>query len=65
VGVGLIRAMPRASDALYTGKGVQLGQADSPIMRYRPQGSKTYRVIYGNLTVKDVEPGQIPKSSTR
>jgi outer membrane lipoprotein-sorting protein len=60
-GVGLVWSMPPDSDALYTGKGVQLGQADKPIFRYRPQGSKTYRVIYGDLTVKDIEPGQIPK----
>jgi hypothetical protein len=60
-GIGLVWAMPPDSDALYTGKGVQLGQADSPIFRYRPQGSKTYRVIYGDLTVKDVESGRIPK----
>ncbi len=60
-GVGLVWAMPPDSDALYTGKSVRLGQADKPIFRYRPHGSKTYRVIYGDLTVKDVEPGQIPK----
>jgi hypothetical protein len=60
-GIGLVWAMPPDSDALYTGKGVQLGQADRPIFRYRPQGSKTYRVIYGDLTVKDVDPSQIPK----
>jgi hypothetical protein len=61
MGVGLVWAMPPDSDALYTGKGVQFGQADKPIFRYRPQGSKTYRVIYGDLTVKDVDPLQIPK----
>jgi outer membrane lipoprotein-sorting protein len=60
-GIGLVWAMPPDSGALYTGKGVQLGQADRPIFRYRPQGSQTYRVIRGDLTVKDVEPGQIPK----
>ncbi|AGA28879.1 LolA family protein [Singulisphaera acidiphila] len=60
-GIGLVWAMPTDSTPYYTGKGVQLGQADRPIFRYRPQGSKTYRVIYGDLTVKDEEPGQIPK----
>jgi hypothetical protein len=60
-GLGLVWAMPPDSGALYTGKGVQLGQAERPIFRYRPQGSKTYRVIFGDLTVKDVEPGQISK----
>jgi len=53
--------MPPDSDALYTGKGVQLGQADKPIFRFRPQGSKTYHLIYGDLTVKSLEPGQISK----
>ena len=60
-GIGLIWAMPPDSDVLYTGKDVKSGQADKPIFRYRPQGSKTYRVIYADLTVKDVEPSQIPK----
>jgi hypothetical protein len=53
--------MPPDYDATYTGKGVQLGQSNRPIFRYRPEGSKTYRVIYGDLTVKDVDPGRIPK----
>ena len=60
-GIGLVWAMPPDSDAFYTGKGIELGQSDRPIFRYRPQASRTYRVIYGDLTVKDVEPGQIPK----
>lgn len=60
-GIGLVWAMPIDAGATYTGKGVRLGEADRPIFRYRPQGSKTYRVIYGDLTVKDVEPGQISK----
>jgi Predicted periplasmic protein (DUF2092) len=60
-GVGLVWAMPPDAGALYTGKGVELGQADKAIFRYKPQGSKTYRVIYGDLTVKDVEPDRIAK----
>ena len=60
-GVGLVWAMPPDRDSFYLGKGVKLGQADKPIFRYRPLGSKTYRVIYGDLTVKDVDPSQVPK----
>jgi hypothetical protein len=60
-GIGQVWAMPPDSDALYSGKGVHLGEAATPIFRYRPQGSKTYRVIYGDLSVKDVEPGEIPR----
>lgn len=60
-GLGLVWAMPPASEALYTGKGVKLGQADRPIFRYKPTDSKLFRVIYGDLTVKDVKPEQTAK----
>ena len=38
----------------YAGKGVKLGDADKAIFWYRPEGSVTYRVIYGDLSAKDV-----------
>ena len=38
----------------YVGGGVRLGDSDSAILCYRPQGSETYRVIYGDLRVQDV-----------
>ncbi len=62
-GIGLVWAMPTDSDALYTGKGVELGQGDRPVFRYRPRGIRMYRVIFGDLTVKDVEPDQISRPS--
>ena len=45
----------------YAGKGVRLGDKDKAIFWYRPKGSQTYRVIYGDLTVKDVLPENLPK----
>ena len=45
----------------YAGKGVKLGEADKAIFWYRPEGSETYRVIYGDLSVKDVAPEDLPK----
>jgi hypothetical protein len=30
---------------------MELGQADKPMFRYWPQGSKTYHVIHGDLAV--------------
>ena len=45
----------------YTGAGVKLGDADTPIFWYQPQGSETYRVIYGDLSVKDVAAEDLPK----
>jgi len=45
----------------YAGNGVKLGDADTAIFWYRPEGSETYRVIYGDLRVEDVSPENLPK----
>ncbi len=45
----------------YAGKGVELGDSDTPIFWYQPQESQTWRVIYGDLTVEDVAPEDLPK----
>jgi hypothetical protein len=45
----------------YAGNGVKLGDGDTPIFWYQPEDSETYRVIYGDLSVEDVEPGNLPQ----
>ncbi len=45
----------------YAGAGVKLGDAATAIFWYQPSGSDTYRVIYGDLTVKDVAEDNLPK----
>jgi len=45
----------------YAGQGVKLGDASKAVFWYKPQGSETYRVIYGDLSVKDVSPENLPK----
>jgi hypothetical protein len=45
----------------YAGKGVKFGEADAAIFWYRPEGSETYRVVYGDLSVKDVAPENLPE----
>jgi hypothetical protein len=45
----------------YAGKGVKLGDANTAIFWYQPKDSETYRVIYGDLSVKDVAPENLPK----
>ena len=45
----------------YAGAGVKLGDAQTPIFWYQPQGSPTCRVIYGDLSVKDVAVEDLPK----
>ena len=45
----------------YAGAGVKLGDANTAIFWYQPQDSATYRVIYGDLSVKDVAAENLPK----
>jgi outer membrane lipoprotein-sorting protein len=56
-----VQQLPADSDYHYAGKGVKFGDADTPILWYRPEGSETYRVIYGDLTIKDLRPENLPK----
>jgi outer membrane lipoprotein-sorting protein len=51
----------RGDDWHYAGSGVKLGDNNKAIFWYRPKDSKTYRVIYGDLHVKDVAPENLPK----
>ncbi len=48
-------------DRQYAGSGVKVGEADKAVFWYLPDGSDTYRVIYGDLSVKDVAAGDLPK----
>jgi hypothetical protein len=44
----------------YVGKGVKLGDAQTPIFWYVPKDAKQGRVIYGDLSVRDVPLDQMP-----
>jgi hypothetical protein len=55
------RLLKAENDWNYVGNGVKLGDAESPVCWYRPDDSETYRVIYGDLSVKDVAPENLPK----
>ena len=45
----------------YAGKGVKLGDADKAVFWYRSQDATTYRVIYGDLSARDVAPEDLPE----
>ena len=49
------------ADWHYTGKEAKFGDVSTAIFWYRPEGSDTYRVIYGDLSVKDVAQENLPK----
>lgn len=44
----------------YQGKGVRLGDAATAICWYRPAGAADYRVVYGDLSVRDVPAEKLP-----
>jgi hypothetical protein len=44
----------------YAGKGVKRGDAQTPVFWYIPKDSKQGRVVYGDLSVRDVPVDQLP-----
>lgn len=55
------RLLKPENDWHYVGKDVKFGDAESPVCWYRPTDSETYRVIYGDLSIKDVAPEDLPE----
>jgi len=53
--------LPADSDWHYAGQDVTFGDAEAVVFWYRPAGSATYRVIYGDLHVEDVSPADLPQ----
>ena len=56
-----IQLLKAENDWNYVGKGVKLGDSESPVCWYRAENSETYRVIYGDLTVEDVAAEDLPE----
>jgi len=58
-GVGVSRAaafvqsLKGENDWHYAGGGVKLGEAAKPVCWWKPAGASRYRVIYGDLTIRD------------
>src|SRR5208283_426504 len=47
------------NDSHYAGKDVKLGTPDRPIFWYKPTGAAKYRVIYADLSVKELAPAEL------
>jgi outer membrane lipoprotein-sorting protein len=47
------------NDSHYAGKDVKLGTPDRPIFWYKPTGADNYRVIYADLSVKEMAPDDV------
>jgi outer membrane lipoprotein-sorting protein len=60
-GIMFAHTLPEDADWHYAGEDVKFGDADTAIFWYQPKDSQTYRVIYSDLSVKDVAPGNLPE----
>jgi outer membrane lipoprotein-sorting protein len=49
----------------YAGKGAKLDETDRPVLWYKPAKSDKYRVIYADLTVKEVTADALPKIESK
>ncbi len=63
-GIVFIMKLPADSDHHYAGEPVRFGDADAPVFWYRPEGSETYRVIYGDLSVSDAGADGLPSATS-
>jgi hypothetical protein len=60
-GMLFLQKLERQSAFQYAGNGVKLGEADKAIFWYQPEGSESWRVVNGDLSVRDVAPEDLPK----
>lgn len=58
--LGFVWTMQPENDWHYAGRGVKLGEAEKAIVWYRPTGADNYRVIYGDLSVRETRPDALP-----
>ncbi len=60
LGCAFAEQLPESSDYQYVGEDVRLGDATKAVCWWKPPGSQTYRVVYGDLSVRDVAPEDLP-----
>jgi hypothetical protein len=56
-----VQSLPKEADWHYVGKDATFGDATKPIFWYRPSGSATYRVIYADLSIRNMAFENLPK----
>jgi hypothetical protein len=60
-GIRFVEGLGGKGDWRYVGRGVSFGDGEAAILCYRPPDSDSYRIIYGDLTVEEVAPDELPK----
>jgi outer membrane lipoprotein-sorting protein len=62
-GLTFYQTLTAENDPHYAGGDVKLGTPDRPILWYKPTGAQKYRVIYADLSVKELAPDDVKKLS--
>jgi hypothetical protein len=60
-GIFFYNTLTAQNDSHYVGGGVKLGTPNRPIFWYKPTGADKYRVIYADLSVKEMTPGDVAR----
>ena len=60
-GITFYTMLKPENDPHYAGAGVKLGTPDHPILWYKPTGAEKYRVIYADLSVKELAADEVKK----
>jgi hypothetical protein len=58
-GLRFVHNLTDSADWHYAGGEAALGDAATPVCWYRPEGSQTYRVVYADLSIRDVTPAEL------
>ncbi len=56
-----LQGVDRVLNLQWRGGGVRLGDGQTAIMWWQYRNASTYRVIYGDLTVRDLQPDELPQ----
>lgn len=56
----ILKGLRGAQNLTYAGRGVTLGDGATPVLWWTPKGSQTTRILYGDLSARDVAVDQTP-----
>lgn len=60
-GIQFYTSLKPENDPHYVGASVKLGTLDRPVLWYKPTGAEKYRVIYANLSIKELTLAEMEK----
>jgi outer membrane lipoprotein-sorting protein len=56
-----VQSLPAESNWCYVGADVKFGDSEKAVFWYKPEGSETFRVIYGDLHIENIAQDELPR----